>query len=199
MYCSTSASRAAISMRRAPSRATSSRGRHGAFGRLAVVFARRVEYLQHWVVSPSPRPASQGGFCCSRGRIRHLSHAPIHNIWLYLAVESSPRQHRLVLGSPGSGKTIVLLHRARHLIDAFKTPPERCRLFVFTNALKAYIRAALRDLALPDDCVMFFDAWCGEYYLSASPAPRGGSASVPRTAKTPCFWSGSGTWNGGGK
>ena len=80
------------------------------------------------------------------------------------AVESSPRQHRLVLGSPGSGKTIVLLHRARHLIDAYKTPPERCRLFVFTNALKAYIRAALRDLALPDDCVMTFDAWCGEYY-----------------------------------
>lgn len=80
------------------------------------------------------------------------------------AVESSVEQHRLVLGSPGSGKTIVLLHRARHLIDNYGIPPERCRLFVFTNALKAYIRAALRDLALPDDCVMTFDAWCGEYY-----------------------------------
>ena len=80
------------------------------------------------------------------------------------AVTSSREQHRLVLGSPGSGKTVVLLHRARHLIDEYRIPPERCRLFVFTNALKAYIRAALRDLELPDDCVMTFDAWCDEYY-----------------------------------
>lgn len=80
------------------------------------------------------------------------------------AVEMSPKQHRLVLGSPGSGKTIVLVHRARHLIDAYKVPPEQCRLIVYTNALKDYIRAALHDLDIPDDCVMTFDAWCGEYY-----------------------------------
>lgn len=80
------------------------------------------------------------------------------------AVEANPKQHRLVLGSPGSGKTIVLLHRARHLLDQFGIAPDRCRLFVYTNALKAYIRAALRDLALPEDCVVTFDAWCGEYY-----------------------------------
>ena len=80
------------------------------------------------------------------------------------AVESSPRQHRLVLGSPGSGKTIVLLHRARHLIDEYGIAPERCRLLVYTKALKAYIRTGLMDLALPDECVMTFDAWCGEYY-----------------------------------
>ena len=80
------------------------------------------------------------------------------------AVEANPKQHRLVLGSPGSGKTIVLLHRARHLLDQYGIPADRCRLFVYTNALKAYIRAALRDLALPEDCVVTFDAWCGEYY-----------------------------------
>lgn len=80
------------------------------------------------------------------------------------AVGLSSKQHRLVLGSPGSGKTIVLLHRARHLIDENQIPPERFRLFVFTNALKAYIRTALRDLELPDECVMTFDAWCSEYY-----------------------------------
>ena len=80
------------------------------------------------------------------------------------AVEANPKQHRLVLGSPGSGKTIVLLHRARHLLDQYRIPPDRCRLFVYTNALKAYIRAALRDLALSEDCVETFDAWCGEYY-----------------------------------
>ena len=79
-------------------------------------------------------------------------------------VESSRSQHRLVLGSPGSGKTIVLLHRARHLMDEHQIAAERCRFFVFTNALKAYIRAAVRDLELPDDCVMTFDAWCSQYY-----------------------------------
>ena len=80
------------------------------------------------------------------------------------AVEMNPKQHRLVLGSPGSGKTIVLVHRARHLIDKYNVPPDRCRLIVYTNALKDYIRAALHDLDISDDCVMTFDAWCGEYY-----------------------------------
>lgn len=80
------------------------------------------------------------------------------------AVELNPSQNRLVLGSPGSGKTIVLVHRARHLIDAYKASLEHFRLIVYTNALKDYIRAALRDLRLPEDCVMTFDAWCSEYY-----------------------------------
>ena len=80
------------------------------------------------------------------------------------AVELNPSQNRLVLGSPGSGKTIVLVHRARYLIDAYSASPKRCRLIVYTNALKDYIRAALRDLRLPDDCVTTFDAWCSDYY-----------------------------------
>ncbi len=80
------------------------------------------------------------------------------------AVEMDPREHRVVLGSPGSGKTLVALHRARHLADEFSTPPERFRIFVFTNALKAYIQSALADLRLPGECVLTFDQWCREYY-----------------------------------
>jgi superfamily I DNA/RNA helicase len=80
------------------------------------------------------------------------------------AVELNPREHRLILGSPGSGKTIVLLHRARHLADEYGVPPERYRIFVFTRSLKAYIRTGLQDLELPDDCVTTFDAWCLEFY-----------------------------------
>lgn len=80
------------------------------------------------------------------------------------AAALNPTEHRLILGSPGSGKTIVLLHRARHLVDTYSTPPERYRIFVFTRVLKAYIRTALEDLDLPDECVMTFDAWCTEFY-----------------------------------
>lgn len=36
---------------------------------------------------------------------------------------------------------------------------------MFTRALKAYIRSALDDLALPDDCVTTFHSWCTDYYL----------------------------------
>ncbi|MDG4594671.1 MAG: AAA family ATPase [Candidatus Contendobacter sp.] len=81
------------------------------------------------------------------------------------AAELKPDEHRLILGSPGSGKTMVLLHRARYLADQYQVPPDRYRIFVFTRALKAYIRSALDDLALPDDCVTTFDSWCSEYYL----------------------------------
>lgn len=80
------------------------------------------------------------------------------------AVELNPKEHRLILGSPGSGKTIVLLHRARHLVDEYRIPPKRYRIFVFTRTLKAYIRSALEDLDLPDECVTTFDAWCLDYY-----------------------------------
>lgn len=80
------------------------------------------------------------------------------------AVELSWDQHRLVLGSPGSGKTIVLVHRARHLIDTHKIPQGRYRLLIYTRVLKAYIRAGLDDLRLPIDSVTTFDSWCWEYY-----------------------------------
>lgn len=80
------------------------------------------------------------------------------------AVELNPNEHRLILGSPGSGKTIVLLHRANYLATAYQVSPERYRIFVFTRALKSYIRAALQDLDLPDDSVTTFDAWCLDFY-----------------------------------
>ncbi len=80
------------------------------------------------------------------------------------AVEMNAKQHHLVLGSPGAGKTLVLLHRARHLVDEGDIPPARYRLLVFTNSLKAYISTALDDLDLPAGCIMTFDAWCQEFY-----------------------------------
>ncbi len=82
------------------------------------------------------------------------------------AVELPARDHQVVCGAPGSGKTQVLVHRARHLLDSFGTDPRRLRIFIFTNVLKQYLRAALDELDLPDNCVSTFSAWCREFYLS---------------------------------
>jgi len=80
------------------------------------------------------------------------------------AIELAPSEHRAITGGPGSGKTQVLLHRARHLCDSMRVPPERFRIFVYTNVLKEYMRPALRDLRLPEDSVLGFDKWCMDFY-----------------------------------
>ena len=76
------------------------------------------------------------------------------------AVELSPEHHRVVTGGPGSGKTLVLLHRARHLADTMKVPPERFLIVVFTKALAQYLRPALDDLDLPKESLCTFDSLC---------------------------------------
>lgn len=80
------------------------------------------------------------------------------------AMELSPDEHRLVIGGPGSGKTLVMVHRARHLLDTLRVGPDRFRVFVFTNVLTSYIRSALDLLDLPVKCVSTFDSWCREFH-----------------------------------
>jgi len=80
------------------------------------------------------------------------------------AVELPPTINRVVLGMAGSGKTQVLVHRAAHLAQTFRIPPERYRVFVFTNVIKEYIRSGLEVLRLPDNVVSTFDYWCVDIY-----------------------------------
>jgi superfamily I DNA/RNA helicase len=79
-------------------------------------------------------------------------------------VELSPDRHRVVAGTPGSGKTQVLLHRAVWLRDRFRVAGDNLRVFVFTNVLKNYIASALPLLGLPPSCVSTFDRWCCDTY-----------------------------------
>lgn len=79
------------------------------------------------------------------------------------AIDQPPDGHRLIVGAPGSGKTQILLHRAAALRDRLRAPPERFRIFVYTNALKAYLRSALDLLRLPPDAVTTYDDWCRVY------------------------------------
>lgn len=80
------------------------------------------------------------------------------------AIELPTDEHKVVMGGPGSGKTMVLLHRARHLAQVGKVPAERFRVFVFTKVLSTYIKSALDVLAIPESCVSTFDDWCRRHY-----------------------------------
>ncbi len=80
------------------------------------------------------------------------------------AIEADVKEHRLVFGAAGSGKTQVLLHRAHYLDETLDPADDRFHIFVYTNVLKHYIQSALELLKLPENCVSTFDAWCADYY-----------------------------------
>lgn len=80
------------------------------------------------------------------------------------AVELPADRHRVLSGGPGSGKTLVLLHRARHLANALRIPPGRLLVLVYTNALTAFLRAAIAELGIPEEAVRTFDDWCAGHY-----------------------------------
>lgn len=64
-----------------------------------------------------------------------------------MAVQASTDRNRIIVGGPGSGKTLVLVHRAHQLILS-GVRRDRVRVLVFTNVLKEYLREGLADLGL---------------------------------------------------
>lgn len=99
------------------------------------------------------------------------------------AIEMKPTEHRVVFGAPGSGKTQIVLHRARHLLDDYGIPEDRFHIFVYTNILKEYIRSALDDLDLPETAISTLDAWCTTYHRERIK----GKLPWDATAKRPDF------------
>jgi len=91
--------------------------------------------------------------------------------------------HRVILGGPGAGKTLVLLHRFSYLFQSHGCDPVAGKLFVFTTTLKDFIRAALPDVDVPPDCVTTFDKWCADIYRAhvkrTLPWHKVGKASMP--------------------
>ena len=73
-------------------------------------------------------------------------------------------RHRVITGGPGSGKTLVLLHRFGYLFQRGGGRPDIGRLFVFTTTLKDFVKAALPDAGVPEDMVTTFDKWCADVY-----------------------------------
>ncbi len=80
------------------------------------------------------------------------------------AVMLTTGQHRVIFGSPGSGKTLVLVHRAHHLMTEQRIPANRIHFFSYTNLLKDYIKAGASLLRIPDESITTYDHWCNEYY-----------------------------------
>lgn len=80
------------------------------------------------------------------------------------AVEAPVSSHRFIMGAPGSGKSLVLVHRAARLRVKYNVIPSRYRILVFTNVLKDYIRSACSQLGIEEECITTFDRWCVEYH-----------------------------------
>jgi hypothetical protein len=70
----------------------------------------------------------------------------------------------IVRGGPGSGKTVVLLHRAKRLGLA-SGQPSKVALLVYTNVLRDFIRSATHELGLSEETVLTFDHWCRLRYV----------------------------------
>ena len=80
------------------------------------------------------------------------------------AVELDTTEPKVIIGAPGSGKTMVLVHRAKYLQEIDNVSPQRLHIFVFTNVLKDYIRSDIRLLDIPESCVTTFDSWCVDFH-----------------------------------
>jgi superfamily I DNA/RNA helicase len=80
------------------------------------------------------------------------------------AVQMDTRSHKAVVGGPGAGKTLVLLHRLNLLYHRAGSNPDAVRLLVYTNSLKQFIRGGNDMLDVPDDCILTFDKWCSDTY-----------------------------------
>lgn len=89
-------------------------------------------------------------------------------------VELRPDHHHLVMGPPGSGKTQVLLHRARWLRQTYKTPPDGFCVLVYTNVLTYFLQHSLEFLGIPKENVRTYDDWCAELWdqFVRKPRPR---------------------------
>lgn len=79
----------------------------------------------------------------------------------YALIQQSPREPLLVIGSAGSGKTTVALHRlaAIHQKDPQRFPQKALLVIVPEKGLEALTRRLLDDLDLPEVTVRKFDDW----------------------------------------
>jgi superfamily I DNA/RNA helicase len=91
------------------------------------------------------------------------------------AVQMDTRHHKAIIGGPGAGKTLVLLHRLNLLYHRAGNKADAVHLFVYTNTLKEFIRTGNDMLDVPNECIGTFDKWCADMYREHI------SGTLPRT------------------
>ncbi len=94
------------------------------------------------------------------------------------AVQMDTRNHKAIIGGPGAGKTLVLLHRLNLLYHRAGDKADAVHLFVYTNTLKEFIRAGNDMLDVPNECIGTFDKWCADVYREHI------SETLPRVGRT---------------
>jgi superfamily I DNA/RNA helicase len=95
------------------------------------------------------------------------------------AVRQSTIQHRVIIGGPGSGKTLVLLHRARRFVDQ-GLPESQIRVIVYTKVLRRYLQSAIESLGFQDETVTNIDKLIVEIHrrLIGNALPTGADGKV---------------------
>lgn len=94
------------------------------------------------------------------------------------AVQRTRQGNQVIIGGPGSGKTLVLIHRAhRHISDGIDQ--DRIKVLVYTNVLVDYLKSSVAELGMSDEMVSTFDKWCMGLYRTYV------KGSLPRLADNP--------------
>ena len=84
-------------------------------------------------------------------------------------VQAPISSNRIVVGGPGSGKSLVLVHRAHYAVKVAKLPASQVILMTYTRRLKAELIDGLEKLGLKDLQVSTFDAFCKELHRKYLP------------------------------
>ena len=103
------------------------------------------------------------------------------------AVYLDDDKHKVIIGGPGAGKSLVLLHRLSYFYEKNNNNPDAVHLFVYTTSLKDFIKSSTEIFNIPEKCITTFDKWCVETYkkyISTSlPYTQSGNYKMPDFAK----------------
>lgn len=75
------------------------------------------------------------------------------------AINLSFDKHRIVIGAPGAGKTLVLAHRAKRFIDT-RNSRAGVKVLIYTNVLVKFMSEGMEQIGFRDDEIETFDKWC---------------------------------------
>ena len=78
-------------------------------------------------------------------------------------LEEAVGSRLLVTGPPGSGKTIMALHRAEKLLRANRIS----KLLTFNRVLTAYVTNAMQSLGLPPESASTYHSWAQKWHREA--------------------------------